>query len=155
MRVSKRSKQQRICIPSRFIERKDYVPRARTGATEDLHAIYSVLAKYLGHQSRIPGTQLQFWHPIRGIHQSVCICSDAVCDLMRLFETQADRFIHLRRKGRTGGETAREDWESPACPESGARCLLSARQIPGTARADKRIEMAIAVYKLEQRESER
>lgn len=52
--------------------------------------IYSVLAKYLDHQTRIPRTHLQFWHSIRGIHRWACICSDAVCDLMHLFETQSD-----------------------------------------------------------------
>lgn len=62
-----------------------------TGVTRIFcNAIYNVLAKYLDHQTRIPRTQLQFWHSIRGIRQKMCICFDTVCDLMRLFETQAD-----------------------------------------------------------------
>lgn len=74
-------------ILSRFIKHRDYVS-CPYGHDEDLHVIYGELAEYPDHQIRIPRTQLQFWHSIRGIHQRMCICSDTVWDLMRLFETQ-------------------------------------------------------------------
>lgn len=66
MRVSKCSSN-KVC---RVLLNARIMFPARTGATRIFDAIYGVLAKYLDHQTRIP--ELQFWHTIRGIHQSVC-----------------------------------------------------------------------------------